>query len=495
MGHLLGQVLHTIQERRDEVTGRASPTGGLELALNKVLEGSVGFRRLMRSPHNSLETGEVLKQPIHGADVELTINHCIQAIVEEELQRGVERHKAKGGTAVMVNPRTGEIMALAQYPFFFPDRYQEYFNNPTLIEHSKIKAITDANEPGSPMKALTASIALEANQELRVQGKPPIFSLLEKIPTSSGSFPGRSKPLTDVHKHGFLNFYMGMQKSSNIYMATLAGRAVRAMGEKWYRDQLLQGFGIGTKTGIELIGESPGILPQPGKVNAGGKLEWCKGTPYTLAIGYNVQMTALQFARAICVIASGGILPELTLVRRVFRTTDDGQEVLLDNVSEERIARFPRVFDEKDMAEVVRAMKFVTKPGGTASKADVYGFTEAGKTGTSMKLVNGQYSDKAHFSSFVGFAPAKTPAFVLFVALDEPWVGFVPGLGMNHHGGTCSAPIFREISRRTLEFLGIPMDDPYGFPSHDPRGDAKKADWCAETEALTRLYQQWNVKT
>jgi cell division protein FtsI (penicillin-binding protein 3) len=109
-----------------------------------------------------------------------------------------------------------------------------------------------------------------------------------------------------------------------------------------------------------------------------------------------------------------------------------------------------------------------------------------------MKLVNGQYSNKAHFSSFVGFAPAKNPAFVLFVALDEPWVGYIPGMGLNHRGGTCATQIFREISRRTLEFLGVPMDDPYGFPLQDPRGNPAKADWHAETEALGHLYQQWN---
>jgi cell division protein FtsI (penicillin-binding protein 3) len=492
MGHLLGQVLHTIQERRDEVSGRAVPTGGLEMSLNKVLEGSVGYRRLMRSPHNSLETGEVLKPPVHGADVELTINHCIQAIIEEELQRGVEKHRAKGGVAVMVNPRTGEILALAQYPFFSPDAYQDYFNDRALIEHSKMKAITDAHEPGSPMKALTAAIALQANRELKAQGKSPLFSVLEKVPTSSGCFVGRAKPLTDVHMCRFLNFYMALWKSSNIYMATLAGRVVRAMGEQWYREKLSKCFGLGQKTGVELIGESSGVVPQPGKVNAAGKLEWSKGTPYTLAIGYNVQMTALQFARAMCVIANGGILPELTLVRRVIRQTENGRETIVDNTTQERLGRFPRVFEEEDMAEVAKGMKFVTKAGGTAVKADIYGFTEAGKTGTSMKLVNGQYSSGAHFSSFVGFAPAHAPAFVLFVALDEPWVGYIPGLGLNHRGGTCAAPIFREMSRRTLEFLGVPMDDPYGFPSQDPRGDLKKADWYAETEALTRLYQQWN---
>lgn len=492
MGRLLGQVLHTIQDRRDEVTGKAAPTGGLELALNNVLEGSVGLRRLMRSPHNSLETGEVLTQPVHGADVELTINHCLQAIVEEELQRGVERHRAKGGVAVMVNPKTGEILALAQYPFFSPDQYQDYFNNKTLAEHAKIKAISDAHEPGSPMKALTVTIALKANRLLKEQSKQPCFSLLEKFSTSTGNFPGRSKPITDVHQHKFLNFYMAVQKSSNIYMASLAGRFVRAMGDAWYRQELAAGFGLGQKTGVELVGESVGILPHPGKILPGGKLEWSKGTPYSLAMGYNVQVTALQFARAMCVIANRGILPELTLVRKIYRTNENGTEILVDNTKPERLSRFPRVYDEQDMDEVVRALKFVTKTGGTASKADIYGYTEAGKTGTTMKLVNGQYSASSHFASFAGFTPATNPAIVLFVGIDDPWVGYVPGLGTNHQGGTCAAPIFREIGRRTLEFLGVPMDDPYGFPSRDPRGDPNKADWHAETEWLNQLHQQWN---
>jgi cell division protein FtsI (penicillin-binding protein 3) len=492
MGRLLGQVLHTIQDRRDEVTGKASPTGGLELALNTVLEGSVGHRRLMRSPHNSLETGEVLTQPTHGADVELSINHCLQAIVEEELQRGVERHRAKGGVAVMINPKSGEILALAQYPFFSPDQYQDYFNNKALAEHAKIKAISDAHEPGSPMKALTISIAMRANRLLKEQGKQPCFHLLEKFSTGVGNFPGRSKPITDVHFHKFLNFYMAVQKSSNIYMASLTGRVVHAMGDGWYRQQLETGFGLGQKTGVELVGESVGILPQPGKILPGGKLEWSKATPYSLAMGYNVQVTALQFARAMCVIANRGILPELTLVRKIFRTTENGTEILVDNTKPERQSRFPRVFDEQDMGEVVRALKFVTKTGGTAAKADIYGYTEAGKTGTTMKLVNGQYSASSHFASFVGFTPATNPSIVLFVGIDDPWVGYVPGLGTNHQGGTCAAPIFREIGRRTLEFLGVPMDDPYGFPARDPRGDPKRADWYAETEWLNQLHQQWN---
>ena len=492
MGRLLGQVLHTIQEKRDEVTGKAFPTGGLELALNSYLEGSVGCRRLMRSPHNSLETGEVLRKPIHGCDVELTISPVLQAIVEEELEKGVKQHGAKGGFALLVDPETGHILALAQYPFFFPDTYQEYFNDPELAERSKVKAIIDTVEPGSPMKAFTVSCALAANRERKERNLSPIFSPMEKISTRSGMFPGRSKPITDVHAHGFLNMYLGVQKSSNIYMATLGGRISHGMGDEWYRKKLAS-FGFGEKTGIELLGESSGLLPTPGKVNAFKRLEWSKGTPYTLAIGYNIQVTGAQMARAFCALAHEGILPRLTLIRKITREHDDGMvETIVDHTGEEWTKNFPHIICPDDAHETLSAMKFVTKPGGTAPKADIYGYTEAGKTGTTMKLVGGKYSNHAHFASFVGCAPVRHPAFVLYVGLDEPKVGYVPGRGTNHQGGTCAAPIFREIGRRTLEFLGVPMDDPYGFPSQDPRSDPKKADWYKENEALTKLHQRWN---
>ncbi len=500
MGRVLGQVLHTVQERKDDKTGKAIPTGGLELSLQKYLEGENGKRRLMRSPRNTLETGEVLSQPIDGANVELTINHCLQAILEEEIERGVVQAQAKAGWAVLLDPETGYILALAQYPFFYPDRYSEYFNNPEKIERTKCRAIVDANEPGSPTKALTVAIALKANRELEKQGKKPLFSPMEKIATASGNFPGRSKPITDVSPYRFLNMYMAIQKSSNIYMATIAGRVVNHMGDEWYRESLTS-FGFGRKTGIELSGESAGVLPKPGRIIGRGKLEWSKATPFSLAMGYNFQATTLQMARAYCVLANGGKLPEITLIKKVFRPSRsiDGsfseEAILIDNTDiKARIERFPRVLDEDIVQEVIKGMKFVTKPGGSAVKADIFGYTEAGKTGTTMKLVKGSYSDKSHFSSYIGFAPLSKPKFVLAIGLDEPKVGYIPGKGLNHRGGTCATPIFREIGRRVLEVMNVPQDDPFGFPKGDPRSQLEKADWYREVESLKKLLQSWNVK-
>lgn len=492
-GKLLGQVLHTVQMQKDEKTAKWLPTGGLELSCNKYLSGTAGKRRLMRSPRHELELQQVITEPRHGADVYLTVNHVLQAICEEELEKGVKGCRAKSGWAIIMDPYTGEIYALAQYPFFYPDQYPLYFAQPELMEHAKIKAITDANEPGSSVKTMTVALALQANQELQREGKPALFSPLEKIDTSRGYFPGRGKkPLKDTYFHHYLNMYLGIQKSSNIYCATLAQRMVQNLGDDWYRDKLYNTFGLGQKTKIELPGESMGVLPTPGKKHPNGRLEWSVPTPYSLAMGHNMQATSLQMTRAFAVYANGGYLVRPTLIKKVVRTLPDGtEELLLDNTVHEE---FPKVLDDEVIKEVVKCMKYVTKPGGAAAVGDIWGYTEAGKTGTTEKIVGGHYTDKRHFSSFVGFTPVAKPAFIVFVGMDEPWVGFIPGKGLNHRGSICCAPVFREIGSRCLEYLGVPPDDPGGYPKSDPRYNPNTADWYKETEELKRLYEQWNGK-
>src|SRR5262249_36539827 len=146
-----------------------------ELSFNNYLKGKVGKRRLMRSPRNALETGEVITSPERGADIYLTINHCLQAIAEEEIAKGVKKCKAKSGWALMMNPHTGEILALPQYPEFIPSEYQKYFNDPLLRDHTRVKAVQDAHEPGSVMKSITIAIALQANKELKARGEKEIF--------------------------------------------------------------------------------------------------------------------------------------------------------------------------------------------------------------------------------------------------------------------------------------------------------------------------------
>ena len=137
-------------------------------------------------------------------------------------------------------------------------------------------------------------------------------------------------------------------------------------------------------------------------------------------------------------------------------------------------------------------MKYVTKPGGAAKKAEIHGFTAGGKTPTTERIKGGVYSKKDHISTFIGFAPAVNPRFVLMIGIDEPAFKYIPGVGGNQYGGNCAAPAFKRIGKRTLEFLGVEPDDPYGHPIGDPRRDPKKADWLKEIKALENLYKAWN---
>lgn len=494
-GKMLGQVLHTIQSQKDDVTGKALPTGGLELYFDAFLQGKNGKRRLMRSPRNALETGDVITYPENGADVYLTINPVLQAIAEEEIEKGVKKCRAKCGWVGVMNPKNGEILALAQYPFFNPSDYQYYFNQPHLIEHTKVKAITDANEPGSVFKPITVAIALKANEELRERGEKELFSPEEKISTLSGHFSGRSKPISDTKIHHFLNLNMAMQKSSNIYMARLVERIINRMGTDWYRKQLTF-FGFGQKTGVELPAESAGLLPMPGKMHPNGSLEWSASTPFSIAFGHNVQVTTLQLMRAYAVIANNGVLVQPTVVRRIEKKEVTGEiTVLLDHTTDERRNTFPKVYNKKIFDRVIEAMRYVTKPGGTATRADVPGYTEVCKTSTPKKIINGRYSEKLYCPSLAGFAPLENPAFVIVVTMDEPEYGYFAGVGKQHNGGNCTGAVFQQVAKRSLEYLEIPSDDIYGYPYGDPRRDPEKEVWMKETKKLKELYEAWNENT
>lgn len=491
-GKLLGPVLHTVQDIKDEKTQQAIPTGGLEFQFNSVLKGKQGTRRLMRSPRNSLETGEVIAEPENGADIYLTVNHFLQAIAEEEIEKGVKHCKAKSGWALMMDPYSGEILALAQYPFFYPSEYQEYFNDPLKIEYTRVKAILDANEPGSVMKPFTVALALKANKILAAKGDKPIFHPEDKMPTSDSHFPGR-KNLRDTHFHAFLNMNMAIQKSSNIYVARLVEKIVEKLGAPWYKEELHHTLGFGEKTGIELPGESQGMVPTPGKKHPNGALEWSVPTPYSLAMGHNISTTALQLARAYALLANGGYLVQPTLIRKIVKTRADGtQQVLLDNTSEDRKKLFPKVLDADIVNQVAKAIKYSTKPGGTCRRAEIWGYSEGGKSGTAQKMSEGTYSQTAYCSSFVGIAPMSHPCFVMVVTMDEPEYGYFPGIGKLHHGGTCAAPVFREIAKRSLDYLGVDSDDPCGYPVGDPRHDPLKADWVPEMRKLQEIYEKWN---
>ena len=484
-GTLLGSVLHTVQEERDPQTRQNLPTGGLEMLFNSYLKGKEGKRLIVRSPRHPLDTGKLLEAPENGADIYLTVNLYLQAVVESELNRGVQAAKAKGGWAVMMDPYNGEILALAQIPTFNPVRYADYYNDPKLQECTRVKAVTDCFEPGSIFKPITLAVCMKANQELQKRGKKGIFTPDEKIPTSNGWFPGRSTPLKDARVHNYLNMNLSLQKSSNVYMGKLAQRLVDTMGDSWYRAALHDFFGFGQKTKIELPAESSGLLPTPGKLHPNGKLEWSVPTPYSLAIGHNILVNSIQIVRAYAILANGGYQVQPHIVRKIVKN----KTVLVDNTT---LKQQHQILDTPLAKQIVRAMKYVTKEGGTSKRADIPGYSEAGKSGTAEKVIDGIYSKDHQISSFLGFAPAEKPRFVLLVSIDDPEKKFLPGVGKQQLGGVCAAPVFREIATRALQYLGVTPDDPYGYPPGDPRRDSKKADWAQEIQSLKNLYQQWN---
>ncbi|MBI3900705.1 MAG: penicillin-binding protein 2, partial [Chlamydiia bacterium] len=350
-GASLGAVLHTVQDEKDPKTQEAIPTGGLELMFHSYLQGKEGRKQITHSPSHSLDTGRVLETVEHGADIYLTINHYLQAIVETELKKGVEAVSALGGWAVMMDPWTGEIFALAQEPAFDPTRYSDFFNDPKLQDRTRVKALTDCYEPGSIFKPITLAVCLLANQELKKQGRPPLFTPEEKIPCSNGWFPGRSTPLKDARVHSYLNMDMALQKSSNIYMAYLIHRLIETMGEEWYRQALATVFGLGQKTNVELPGESGGLLPTPGKLHPNGKLQWSLPTPYSLAIGHNVLVNAMQMVRSYAIFANGGKQVQPHLVRKIVK---DGK--VIADYSNYRVSQ--QLLDPEICKRVVRAMKF-----------------------------------------------------------------------------------------------------------------------------------------
>lgn len=482
--HLLGQILSTVYRNRDEKTGKAVPISGIEKQFAEYLQGEVGKRYLMRSPKYAIDDARRHISAKNGSDVYLTIDYQVQAICEEELKKGIEKVNAKGGWAVMMDPFTGKVMALAQYPFFSPERYSEYFSSKEKEEMTKPKMVTDLFEPGSTMKVITAALGLKANEMMLEKGEAPIFCPFEMVNTSNPNFKGRNRPLKDVSFHKYLNLFLAIQKSSNIYSARIIEKILDKLGPRWYSDQLQEVFGLGQKTNIELPYESPGMIPIYGKKYANGKDQWSAPTPYSLAIGYNSMVNAVQMARAYSVFANGGFLVEPTLIEKV--VTAEGETITFGEKEKRKVL-------STDICQMMmQALKYTTKVGGTSHLADIPGYSEAGKSSTSEKIVNGVYSKDTHCSSFGGIAPANDPKFVLIVVVDEPEKKFISGFGTTHFGGKCAAPIFREIGKRSLQILKVPYDDPHGFSKEDPRTIKEESDWYKESVHLKAIYDEWN---
>jgi cell division protein FtsI (penicillin-binding protein 3) len=358
-----------------------------------------------------------------GADVHLTLDTAIQHLTERELEGAVKKFRAKAGVAVVADPATGEVLALANYPAFDPNKFTAVSSR-----EWRNRAVTDSYEPGSTFKTILAAAALEE----AVVGKEDLFFC------EFGRYPFAGKVIHDTHKYGWIPFSKIIQFSSNIGATKIA--------EKLKKDRYfsyIEKFGFGQKTGIDLPGEVAGMVRSPN--------QWAAIDLATHAFGQGIAVTPLQLTMAYAAIANGGFLMRPYTVRKV--TAQNG-EVLTEN--QPHVVR--RVVSEKTARLLTNVLKGVVTDGGTGIMARVEGFEVAGKTGTSQKPdpVHGGYSANKRVASFVGFVPADDPRLVLLVIVDEPEV--------NIYGGIVAAPAFQNIARAALRRLGIVPDKPEPLP-------------------------------
>jgi cell division protein FtsI (penicillin-binding protein 3) len=352
------------------------------------------------------------RPPTTGATIELTIDQYLQHVAERELRAGVEENRAAGGAAVVMDPRTGEILALANWPSFNPNAYRD-----SRPETQRNRAIQDLYEPGSTFKIVTASAAFEET----VVGPDDL------IDVSAGQIRFKGRVIYDDHNYGVLSFANVLVKSSNV-------GAIK-VGLRLGPDRMglyMKRFGFGRRTSPDFPGESPGIMWDPAKLNDSALA--------SVSMGYQVGVTPLQMAAAVSSIANGGELFEPRVVRAVISEgarTPVPHKIIRQTVSPGTAATLTQI-----MEDVVNR--------GTGTRAAIPGFTVAGKTGTAQKVVNGQYSRSDYNASFVGFVPSRDPAFTIVVVIDSPH-------GKNlYYGGSVAAPVFQRIADAALRHRGIP---------------------------------------
>jgi cell division protein FtsI (penicillin-binding protein 3) len=381
---------------------------GIELAFNTDLTGQAGSRRVIKDRRgNIIEDVESVKPPREGKDVALALDDKIQYLAYSALKKAVTVNNATAGSVVVLDVRTGEVLALANLPTYNP-------NNRTKLAGAQLRnrVITDTFEPGSTMKPFIAAMALDSG---RVRFDTPIN-------TAPGKMTIGSATISDAHPHGTLSVAEVIQKSSNIGVAKLA-LSMKA-DDIWGTLQTL-GFGHPIKLGFP--GESAG------RVRAAKT--WKPIEQATMAYGHGLSVTLMHMARAYQVFARDGDLLPISLTR-VDAPSQSGTQI----------------FSPKTAGEVRTMLEMAVKPGGTAPQAQISGYRVAGKTGTAHKIEAGGYVNK-YVSSFVGFAPVSDPRFIVAVMIDEPSAG-------KYYGGAVAAPVFAEIMASSLRAHGVPTDAP-----------------------------------
>lgn len=380
---------------------------GLELALQAQLAGKSGSQQVIQDRRGRfVEDAGSLHAPKPGSDVALSLDANVQHLVYRELSEAVREHHARSGAAVVLDAKSGEVLALANYPGFNPNNRRS-----ASPQDMRNRAIADLFEPGSTMKPFAVATALE-------QGKVRPSTIIN---TEHGVFSVGNRKIHDSHPEDRLTVAQIIQKSSNIGTAKMA--LMLSAETLWQR---LADSGFGGATGSNFPGEASGRLRDPGS--------WRPIEQATISYGHGISVNLLQLARAYTVFANDGELKPVSLVKV------DGQP-----------AGKP-VFSA-DTARTLRGMmELVVQPGGTAPLAQVAGYRVAGKTGTAHKLEGGRYVNR-YVASFVGLAPASDPRLIVAVMIDEPGNGV-------YYGGLVAAPVFSKIASAALHELGVPNDAP-----------------------------------
>lgn len=387
---------------------------GIELKFDKFLKGVSGWRYTIRDARQrevpSYETRET--QPVDGNNMVLTIDTVVQTLVETELEDAYKKYHAKGGTIIVMNPWTGDILALANRPTY-------NLNNPKgfAVDARRNRALTDFFEPGSSFKIVAASALLE-EKEVRMD---------EKFFCENGSYKWAGHVYHDHKPHGWLTFSDVIKYSSNIGTMKAAQRLGKERLYKYIRK-----FGFGEKTGIELPGEVSGVTAHPGK--------WSKLSLCSMAMGQEVTVTAVQLACAISAIANGGYLVRPRMAE------------LIQDKSGSIIQKFkhkePERIISQDTAEKMRKILREVVDNGTAKLAELEDYLPAGKTGTGQKIEpDGTYSHRKFTASFIGFVPFDNPRFAIAIVLDEPRPFY--------YGGVVCAPVFKKVASELMSYYEV----------------------------------------
>ena len=380
---------------------------GIEAYYDEELAGKDGVRQVRRDPNNRIfaYVGAPKKLPVEGYSLHTTIDAFIQAILEDELQAGVEKYHANYGTAIIMDPRTGAIKALANYPTFDP-------NHPGMNadENRRNFAISDMVEPGSTFKLVTAIAAVE-------QHKVDFEEVFET--PKNGEIQIHGLTLRDHDPLGSLTFHEVIQKSSNVATAELA---MRMNPNTFY--QYARNLGFGTPTNVDIAGEEHGRMAKP--------YDWSLVSLPWMSHGYELLATPIQVAQAYAAFANKGMLMQPYIVDRI---EDENGNI----IKQHEPVKIRQVAKKETIELLVPVFESVVSDSGTGEYAQVKGLSIAGKTGTAKKVVNGKY-ENIYRGSFVGFFPVEDPKYVCFIMLDEP--------KPSGYGGSTAAPIFKQVATR-----------------------------------------------